>query len=115
MPEFFYRTHDPTTVNKQGHDRGTRERTPSHFLLCDFNPESVPEYRSAIFYNSPAQKDIAERVTEEVQQKHFDPHGTKIVTEIAEAGKWIDAEEYHQLYLFKNPTGYQCATHKLHW
>lgn len=96
LVEFFYRTHDPTTVNKQGHDRGT-------------------QYRSAIFYNSPAQKDIAERVTEEVQKKHFDPHGTKIVTEIVEAGKWIDAEEYHQLYLFKNPSGYQCATHKLHW
>ena len=73
------------------------------------------EYRSAIFYNSPSQKDIAQRVTEEVQKKHFDPHGTKITTQIAEAGKWFDAEDYHQLYLFNNPTGYQCPTHKLHW
>ena len=73
------------------------------------------EYRSAIFYNSPSQKDIAQRVTEEVQKKYFDPHGTKITTQIAEAGKWFDAEDYHQLYLFNNPTGYQCPTHKLHW
>jgi len=96
LVEFFYRTHNPTTLNKQGGDRGT-------------------QYRSAIFYNSPAQKDTAERVTEEVQRMHFDPNGTKIVTEITEAGKWIDAEEYHQLYLRKNPSGYQCSTHKLHW
>jgi peptide-methionine (S)-S-oxide reductase len=73
------------------------------------------EYRSAIFYNSPAQKDTAQRVTEEVQKKHFDPHGTKIVTQIVEAGKWVDAEDYHQLYLFKDPSGYQCSTHRLHW
>ncbi|KAF9779840.1 peptide methionine sulfoxide reductase [Thelephora terrestris] len=96
LVEFFYRTHDPTTVNKQGADRGV-------------------QYRSAIFYNSRAQKDIAQRVTEEVQKKHFDPHGTKIVTQITEAGKWTDAEDYHQLYLFRNPSGYQCSTHKLHW
>lgn len=74
-----------------------------------------PEYRSAIFYNSPSQNNIAKRVTEEVQKKHFDPHGTKISTQIAQAGTWFDAEEYHQLYLFKNPTGYQCTTHRLHW
>lgn len=96
LVEFFYRTHDPTTLNRQGGDRGT-------------------QYRSAIFYNSPSQKDIAQRVTEEVQKKHFDPHGTKITTQIAEAGKWFDAEDYHQLYLFNNPTGYQCPTHRLHW
>ena len=35
----------------------------------------VPEYRSAIFYNTPEQRDIAKRVTEEVQKKHFDPKG----------------------------------------
>ena len=75
----------------------------------------LPEYRSVIFYHSPAQKDIAERVTDEVQKKHFDPHGQKIVTEILEAGQWSKAEEYHQLYLSKNPTGYHCYTHKLHW
>jgi len=50
-----------------------------------------------------------------VQKKYFDPHGTKVTTQIVEAGKWFDAEDYHQLYLFKHPTGYQCPTHKLHW
>ena len=115
ISEFFYRTHDPTTVNKQGRDRGTREHTVSQLRWPSFNPRGLSGYRSAIFYNSPAQKDIAKRVTEEVQKKHFDPHGTRVVTQIVEAGKWVDAEEYHQLYLFKNPTGYQCSTHKLHW
>ncbi|KAK0189732.1 peptide methionine sulfoxide reductase [Armillaria mellea] len=96
LVEFFYRTHDPTTVNRQGADTGT-------------------QYRSAIFTNSPEQEVIAKRVTEEVQAKHFTPKGKTIVTEILEAGPWWDAEEYHQLYLFKNPSGYQCPTHRLHW
>ncbi|KIL59810.1 hypothetical protein M378DRAFT_168812 [Amanita muscaria Koide BX008] len=93
LVEFFYRTHDPTTLNSQGSDAGT-------------------QYRSAIFYHSPEQKAIAERVTQEVQEKHF---RQKIVTQIVEAGPWWDAEDYHQLYLFKNPSGYQCPTHRLHW
>lgn len=96
LVEFFYRVHDPTTLNRQGNDRGS-------------------EYRSVIFYNTPAQKDIAQRVTDEVQKKHFDPHGTEIVTEIVEAGEWLEAQEYHQLYLFKNPNGYHCYSHRLHW
>ncbi|CCM02060.1 uncharacterized protein FIBRA_04136 [Fibroporia radiculosa] len=96
LVEFFYRTHDPTTLNSQGKDNGT-------------------QYRSAIFYNSPEQREIAVRVTEEVQRKHFDPVGKKIVTEIVAAGPWFDAEEYHQEYLHKNPSGYHCPTHTLHW
>ncbi|KAF8841627.1 PMSR-domain-containing protein [Paxillus ammoniavirescens] len=96
LVEFFYRTHDPTTVNKQGADTGT-------------------QYRSAIFTHSPEQTTVAKRVTEEVQAKHFTPKGKEIVTEILEAGPWYDAELYHQLYLFKNPDGYQCPTHRLHW
>ncbi|KAH9912359.1 peptide methionine sulfoxide reductase [Epithele typhae] len=96
LVEFFYRTHDPTTANRQGGDVGT-------------------QYRSVIFYNTPEQLEVAKRVTDEVQRKHFDPKGKKIVTEIVEAGTWWDAEEYHQKYLFKNPTGYQCPTHRLHW
>ncbi|TBU24922.1 peptide methionine sulfoxide reductase [Dichomitus squalens] len=96
LVEFFYRTHDPTTVNRQGKDTGT-------------------QYRSAIFYNTPEQEEIAKRVTEEVQKEHFDPVGKKIVTQIVPAGQWWDAEDYHQLYLFKNPSGYQCENHRLHW
>ncbi|KAJ7067399.1 peptide methionine sulfoxide reductase [Mycena amicta] len=96
LVEFFYRTHDPTTVNRQGGDTGT-------------------QYRSAIFTTSPEQEAIAKRVTEEVQEKHFTPRDSKIVTEIIAAGPWWNAEDYHQLYLFKNPGGYQCPTHRLHW
>ncbi|THU83666.1 peptide methionine sulfoxide reductase [Dendrothele bispora CBS 962.96] len=96
LVEFFYRTHDPTTVNRQGADVGT-------------------QYRSAIFYTTPDQLEAAKRVTAEVQEKHFTPKGQKIATEIVQAGQWWDAEDYHQLYLFKNPTGYQCPTHRLHW
>ncbi|KAF9265373.1 peptide methionine sulfoxide reductase [Marasmius fiardii PR-910] len=96
LVEFFYRTHDPTTVNRQGADTGT-------------------QYRSAIFTHTSDQLEVAKKVTAEVQRKHFTPKGQKVVTEIIEAGPWWDAEEYHQLYLFKNPTGYQCPTHRLHW
>ena len=56
---------------------------------------------------------IAEDVTRKVQEEHF--KGQKIVTQIEEAGAWYDAEEYHQLYLFKEPYGYQCPTHRKHW
>ncbi|KAF8273597.1 peptide methionine sulfoxide reductase [Lactarius quietus] len=96
LVEYFYCTHDPTTLNSQGGDSGT-------------------QYRSAIFFNTPEQEAIARRVTEEVQEKHFTPKGQKIVTTIEAAGTWYDAEGYHQEYLFKNPNGYQCPTHKLHW
>jgi len=94
LVEFFYRTHDPTTLNSQGADRGT-------------------QYRSAIFYHTPDQKVVADAVTAEVQKKHI--IGRSIVTEISEADQWWDAEDYHQEYLIKNPYGYQCPTHRLHW
>ncbi|EIN05366.1 peptide methionine sulfoxide reductase [Punctularia strigosozonata HHB-11173 SS5] len=96
LVEFFYRTHDPTTVNSQGNDIGT-------------------QYRSAIFYHSPEQEETAKRVTAEVQAKHFDTKGKKIVTTIEPAKDWFDAEDYHQEYLFKNPSGYQCPNHRLWW
>ncbi|KAH9171906.1 peptide methionine sulfoxide reductase [Lactarius sanguifluus] len=96
LVEYFYRTHDPTTLNSQGPDRGT-------------------QYRSAIFFNNPEQEAVARRVTKEVQEKHFTPKGQKIATTIEAAAPWYDAEEYHQEYLFRNPSGYQCPTHKLHW
>jgi peptide-methionine (S)-S-oxide reductase len=50
------------------------------------------EYRSAIFTHTPEQLQTAKSVTEEVQKKHFDPKGLRIVTEIAEAAEWYDAE-----------------------
>lgn len=89
--EFFYRMHDPTTLNRQGNDAGT-------------------QYRSGIFYHDAEQKRIAEEVTAKVNKQWYDG---KVSTEIMEAGQWWDAEEYHQLYLHKNPFGYQCASHHL--
>ncbi|RUS30195.1 methionine sulfoxide reductase A [Jimgerdemannia flammicorona] len=94
LVEFFYRMHDPTTVNKQGPDEG-------------------PQYRSAIFYHSVAQREIAERVTAEVQEAHY--KGKPIVTTIVEGDVFYDAEDYHQQYLEKNPHGYECPTHFLRW
>ncbi|GAB5586798.1 tubulin-dependent ATPase kip3 [Umbelopsis nana] len=82
LVEFFYKMHDPTTLNYQGPDVGS-------------------QYRSVIFYHSNEQKEIAERVTEEIQKKHYPDQ--KIVTLIVPAAKFWDAEEYHQLYLEKNP------------
>lgn len=85
--EFFYKMHDPTTRNRQGGDSGT-------------------QYRSAIFYHSPEQENIAREVTAKAQAQWWT--GGKVSTEIAQAAKWWDAETYHQNYLLKNPGGYEC-------
>jgi len=85
--DYFFRMHDPTTVNRQHNDVGT-------------------QYRSAIFYNSDAQQQTAERV-----KGRWDQSGKfsrPIVTEITAAGKFYPAEEYHQEYLVKHPGGYTC-------
>jgi methionine-S-sulfoxide reductase len=89
LEHWFFRMHDPTTLNRQGNDRGT-------------------QYRSAIFYTSEAQHQTAEAVKAKVQASGR-WKGT-ITTEIAKAGKWWPAEGYHQDYLVKNPGGYTC-----HW
>ena len=84
---FFFRMHDPTTLNRQGNDIGT-------------------SYRSAIFFHSESQRITAQRVKAEV-----DASGKwkrPVVTEITAAGPWWPAEEYHQDYLIKNPGGYTC-------
>ncbi|KIS70688.1 peptide-methionine-S-sulfoxide reductase [Mycosarcoma maydis] len=96
--EFFYRTHDPTQLNQQGNDRGT-------------------QYRSAIFAHDQTQLDIAKKVTEEVQKKHFDPKGKKIVTqlEIRKKEDFFPADDYHQKYLINHPDGYHCSTHRYWW
>jgi peptide methionine sulfoxide reductase msrA/msrB len=86
--EWFFRMHDPTTVNRQGNDRGT-------------------QYRSAIFFHSPEQRQTAERVIKEQQGTRWQD---RIVTEVKQAGPWYTAEAYHQEYLQKNPGGYTC-----HW
>jgi len=81
--------HDPTTPNRQGPDVGT-------------------QYRSGIFYTTPEQEKIAREVTGKANEQWW---GGKITTEILPAGQWWDAEEYHQLYLSKNPGGYECPSH----
>jgi peptide methionine sulfoxide reductase msrA/msrB len=84
---YFFRMHDPTTLNRQHNDVGT-------------------QYRSAIFYNSEAQHQTAERV--KTQWNKSGKFNRPITTEIAQATKFYSAEEYHQKYLVKNPGGYTC-------
>ncbi len=86
---YFFRMHDPTTLDRQGNDIGT-------------------QYRSAIFYHSEEQRKIAEQVKQRVESsaKWKEP----IVTQIVPASKFYAAEDYHQDYLEKNPGGYTC-----HW
>ncbi|CAG8187756.1 unnamed protein product [Penicillium olsonii] len=84
--EFFYRMHDPTTENRQGPDVGT-------------------QYRSAIFTHGAEQQTIAEQVTQKVGTEWYK---TPLSTKVVPAAQWWDAEEYHQLYLSKNPAGYEC-------
>jgi len=84
---YFFRLHDPTTLNKQGNDRGT-------------------QYRSAIFYNSPEQKKLAEKVKNEIDKSG--KWKSPVVTEIVPAATFYPAEDYHQKYLQKNPGGYTC-------
>src|SRR3974390_75084 len=85
--DYFFRMHDPTTLNRQHNDVGT-------------------QYRSAIFYTSEAKKQTAESV-----KARWDKSGKfsrPITTEITAAGKFYPAEEYHQKYLVKHPGGYTC-------
>ncbi|KAH1270587.1 hypothetical protein KXW98_005491 [Aspergillus fumigatus] len=87
--EFFYRMHDPTTKDRQGPDVGT-------------------QYRSAIFTHGEEQHKIAEEITDKVSKQWYKQ---PVSTQIIPAGQWWDAEEYHQLYLTKNPSGYECPAH----
>jgi peptide-methionine (S)-S-oxide reductase len=80
----FFSTHDPTTLNRQGYDVGT-------------------QYRSAIFYTNEQQKEIAEVVIEKLNEDTFDH---KIVTELAPASTFYEAEAEHQNFYNQN-TGYR--------
>ena len=83
--EVFWKTHDPTTLNKQGTDKGT-------------------QYRSAIYYNSEEQQKIAKKSKE----KHLTYFENPIVTEITELGHYYKAEDYHQNYYNNNPSNPYC-------
>ena len=87
MLEFFFQIHDPTTINRQGNDRGT-------------------SYRSAIYYTSDAQKQVALDTIADLEASGLWPG--KVVTEVAPAGPFWQAEPEHQDYLQRYPTGYTC-------
>jgi peptide methionine sulfoxide reductase msrA/msrB len=87
LEKYFFRMHDPTTLNRQGNDTGT-------------------QYRSAIFYHSEAQRKTAELVKARVDKSG--KWKRPITTEITAAGPFYLAEEYHQKYLEKHPDGYTC-------
>ncbi len=84
---WFFRMHDPTTLNRQGNDRGT-------------------SYRSAIFFHSEAQKKTAEAFIERLAKQG--KWGAPVVTSITAAGPFWQGEAHHQDYLEKNPGGYTC-------
>jgi peptide-methionine (S)-S-oxide reductase len=87
--EFFFQIHDPTTLNRQGNDMGA-------------------SYRSAIYYTTPEQKQVAEDTIADVNASGLWPG--KVVTEVTPAGPFWEAEPEHQDYLQRIPWGYTC-----HW
>jgi peptide-methionine (S)-S-oxide reductase len=86
--EIFWRTHDPTTLNKQGADVGT-------------------QYRSVIFYHDEEQKLLAEKFKSLIDEKEI--YDKPLVTEISPAKEFYKAEEHHQNYFNKNPEAAYCA------
>ena len=87
--EFFFQIHDPTTVDRQGNDRGA-------------------SYRSAIYYSSEAQRQVALDTIADVEASGLWPG--RVVTQVEPAGDFWEAEPEHQDYLQRHPTGYTC-----HW
>lgn len=85
--EFFFQIHDPTTLNRQGNDRGA-------------------SYRSAIFYTSDEQRRVAEDTIADVESSGLWPG--KVVTEVVPARAFWEAEPEHQDYLERFPNGYTC-------
>jgi peptide-methionine (S)-S-oxide reductase len=85
--EFFFQIHDPTTLNRQGNDKGA-------------------SYRSAIFYTNDDQKRTAEDTIADVNASGLWPG--KVVTEVIPAGPFWEAEPEHQDYLERVPNGYTC-------
>ena len=86
--EVFWKTHDPTTLNRQGGDVGT-------------------QYRSVVFYHNEAQKKLAEYYKSKLDESEVfdDP----IVTEISELPEFFEAEDYHRNYFDNNPTQPYCS------
>lgn len=85
--EFFFQIHDPTTLNRQGNDRGA-------------------SYRSAIFYADAGQQAVAEDTIADVEASGLWPG--RVVTEVSPLGDFWEAEPEHQDYLQRIPNGYTC-------
>ncbi len=94
MLEFFFQIHDPTTLNRQGNDRGM-------------------SYRSAIYYLDEDQKAVALDTIADVEASGIWPG--KVVTEVEPAGDFWDAEPEHQDYLERVPNGYTCHYPRAGW
>jgi len=92
--EFFFQIHDPSTLNRQGNDRGL-------------------SYRSAIYYTSDEQKRVAEDTIADVDASGIWPG--KVVTEVAPASAFWEAEPEHQDYLQRIPNGYTCHFVRPNW
>jgi peptide-methionine (S)-S-oxide reductase len=92
--EFFFQVHDPSTKNRQGNDVGT-------------------SYRSAIFYTSEQQRQVALDTIADVDASGLWPG--KVVTEVVPAVEFWEAEPEHQDYLLMNPGGYTCHFPRPHW
>jgi len=80
--EIFFATHDPTQLNRQGNDVGT-------------------QYRSGIYFTTPAQKDVADDIVREMSQDKL--FGAPIVTEVEPLAHYFAAEDYHQNFFERNP------------
>jgi peptide-methionine (S)-S-oxide reductase len=92
--ELFFQIHDPSTLNRQGNDRGT-------------------SYRSGIYYTSEAQKETALDTIADVNASGLWPG--KVVTEVEPAGDFWEAEPEHQDYLERYPNGYTCHFVRPNW
>ncbi len=92
--ELFFQIHDPSTLNRQGNDRGS-------------------SYRSAIFYTNEDQHAVARETIADVDASGLWPG--PVTTEVASAGPFWDAEPEHQDYLVHNPGGYTCHFVRPNW
>jgi peptide-methionine (S)-S-oxide reductase len=91
---FFFQIHDPTTIDRQGNDRGS-------------------SYRSAIFYRNEDQHQVALDVIADVNASGLWPG--PVVTEVAPAAAFWEAEPEHQDYLERYPNGYTCHFPRPNW
>lgn len=92
--EFFFQIHDPTTLNRQGNDKGT-------------------SYRSEIYYTTDSQREIAEQTILDVDASGLWPG--KVVTPVSVASDFWEAEPEHQDYLERIPHGYTCHFIRPEW